>query len=82
MPTTVGILTFYEQDKLQALVIKPKISIYLGYFSDYEQFVLCSAEHEKRLITSGPGLSVWKMKPLVQPIPLLCANHYALHSTG
>ena len=37
MPTTVGILTFISMIYDMPCLYKPEISIYLGYFSIYEQ---------------------------------------------
>ena len=37
MPTIVGILTFISKINYRLLSSKPLISIYLGYFSIYEQ---------------------------------------------
>ena len=37
MPTIVGILTFISMINYRLCLSKPEISIYLGYFSIYEQ---------------------------------------------
>ena len=59
MPTTVGILTFRSRINNRLWSPKCDISIYLGYFSIYEQFEfhaqLCTVEHENISIILEPG---------------------------
>ena len=70
MPTIVGILTFISRINYRLRSSKP--SIYLGYFSIYEDlnFKLSRVEHDKKFYNLGTGLTVAAYSPFLGRYPI------------